>query len=150
MLIFTQTSVTLFPSSSELRVLLGADVQYVGCGLASVDTKDISCQRQWHVVGLVNNVENVIFLLFLWFKKKTKKQQQQRLYKSRKVQFIWLPTQNYSEMHWAFNFLILAAVNFSKGSIKVLSREVKSCVDSSWDEDNGIWAQRKMKKKKKR
>lgn len=46
MLIFTKTSVTLSPTSSELGVLLEADVQYEGCGLASVDTKDTSRQRQ--------------------------------------------------------------------------------------------------------
>lgn len=62
--IIMQTSVTLSPSSCELRVILGADVQYIGLGLPSVDTKDISRQRQRHVAELINNVENVILFLF--------------------------------------------------------------------------------------
>lgn len=45
MWVFMQTAITA--SGSELRVILGAAVQYVGFGLVQyVDTKDISCQRQ--------------------------------------------------------------------------------------------------------
>lgn len=45
-------------------------VQYVGFRLPSVDTKDNSCQKQWHGVRLVNNEENVILVLFLGFNDK--------------------------------------------------------------------------------
>lgn len=31
-----------------------------------LETKDIACRRQWHVASLVNNVGNVIFILFFF------------------------------------------------------------------------------------
>lgn len=45
---FMQTRITLFPASSELGAVSGADVHFL------VDTKDNSCQRHLYVVGLVN------------------------------------------------------------------------------------------------
>lgn len=66
-----QKSAQLSRCSFELRVISG--VQYVGFRLPSVDTKDNSCQKQWHGVRLVNNEENVMLVLFFfWFNDKRK------------------------------------------------------------------------------
>lgn len=57
----------------EVEVIFADSVYNTDIGPSPLKTKDIARRRQWHVASLVNNVENVIFILFFsWFSDKIK------------------------------------------------------------------------------